>query len=339
MNKYPKVSILLPIRNEQSSIEHCLRSIFCQDYPQKSIEVIVADGISNDRTRDVIQTLQTHYPNLLLVDNPGRIVSTGLNAALKRSTGEYIIRVDGHTIIDSDYISECVRILQKTGADNAGGRMDADGKTLYGKATAFATSSPFGVGSARFHYSDKEEWVDTVYLGAWPRKVFEKIGLFDEEMVRDQDDEFNYRLLENGGKILLNPKIRSKYTPRSTSKTLWKQYYQYGFWKVRVLQKHPFQMRPRQFIPPLFVFSLILFVLLSLVTSYGFILLGLYLGVYLGANLIASSVTAAKQGWQFFPLFPLIFAILHLSYGSGFLMGLVKFWNRWFEKKRQATNF
>ena len=254
MKQLPKVSVLLPIRNEQLSIEPCLQSIFCQDYPQDCMEIIVADGCSEDQTREVIQKLQVLYPNLILVDNPGSIVPTGLNAAITQSTGEFIVRVDGHTNIASDYVVECVNALQKTGADNVGGKMDAEGKTPFGKATAYATSSPFGVGGARFHYSDKEEWVDTVYLGAWPRKVFERIGMFDEEMVRDQDDEFNYRLLENGGKILLSPKIQSKYTPRSTPKTLWKQYYQYGFWKVRVLQKHPFQMRPRQFIPPLFMF-------------------------------------------------------------------------------------
>jgi succinoglycan biosynthesis protein ExoA len=152
-----------------------------------------------------------------------------------------IVRVDGHTIIAPDYVEKCVQALIKSGAENAGGKMNAVSTTPFGQVVVAATSSPFGVGGARFHYSDQEEWVDTVYLGAWRREVFEKIGLFDEELVRDQDDEFNYRLREYGGKILLSPEIKSEYTVRSTPPALWKQYFQYGFWKVRVLQKHPFR--------------------------------------------------------------------------------------------------
>src|SRR5262249_447686 len=160
---------------------------------------------SDDGTRDAAEAMRARHPGLTVIDNPGRIVAAGLNAAIRRARGDVIVRVDGHTEIAPDYVRQCVEALERTRADNAGGRMKAVGEGVLGKAVALATSSPFGVGGARFHYSEREEWVDTVYLGAWRREVFERIGLFDEELVRDQDDEFNYRLRAAGGRVLLTP--------------------------------------------------------------------------------------------------------------------------------------
>jgi GT2 family glycosyltransferase len=216
--------------------------------------------------------------------------------------------------------------------------MDPQGTTPFGMTVALATSTPFGVGGGRFHYSQREEWVDTVYMGAWPRQVFETIGWFDEELVRDQDDEFNYRLRAAGGRILLDPQIRSKYTVRSTPRALWRQYFQYGLWKVRVLQKHPRQMSLRQFVPPAFVLSLFASSFLALTPvfrSLSFLLPSLYLL----SNLFASIFTAAKKGWKHLPTLPLVFFILHVGYGLGFLVGLVKFWNRWNDKQGRTPIF
>ena len=298
MISFPLVSILLPVRNEAKSIKNCLQSILDQDYPKNRMQIIVADGCSEDKTREIVQCFIDEYPNIILVHNPGEIVPTGLNAALKEACGEYIIRVDGHTKISNDYVKECVLALERSGADNVGGKMSAEGNTNFGGAVTIATSSSFGVGNALFHYSDKEEWVDTVYLGAWPRNVFTRIGLFDEEMVRDQDDEFNYRLRANGGRILLSPNIKSKYTVRNTPKALWKQYYQYGYWKVRVLQKHPLQMSYRQFVPSLFVLSLIIFSLFSLINPWGVFLLAIVGGTYLLSNLLAIILFCKSAGME-----------------------------------------
>jgi hypothetical protein len=245
--------------------------------------------------------------------------------------------VDGHTIVAPDYVRQCVAALQCSGADNVGGRMVAVSHGLFGEAVALATSVRFGVGGARFHYSEREEWVDTVYMGAWPRRVFEKIGLFDEEQVRNQDDEFNYRLLENGGKILLSPKIKSRYYSRSTVRSLWRQYYQYGYWKVRVMQKHRSKMRPRQFAPPLFVASLLLSLGLAPFSAFDEWSLLLVAGSYIAANLSASAVTARRAGWRLFPLLAIAFAILHLAYGLGFLKGLVAFRSRWGDRGHWKT--
>jgi GT2 family glycosyltransferase len=172
-------------------------------------------------------------------------------------------------------------------------------------------------------------------MGAWPRRVFEEIGLFDEELVRDQDDEFNYRLRAAGGKILLSPAIKSDYTVRSSPSDLWRQYYQYGFWKVRVLQKHRRQMSPRQFVPPVLVLSLIASAILALHPAFRILSVLMPL-CYLSANLLASFYTASKHGWRSLTRLPLVFAILHLSYGLGFLAGLVKFWGRWGDKTGKA---
>jgi glycosyltransferase involved in cell wall biosynthesis len=219
----------MAVRNEEKHIRACLENIFNQKEVPAPYEVIVADGISTDGTREIIFEMQSTNPNLILIDNPGVIVPTGLNQAIRIAKGNIIVRVDGHTKIAPDYVKSCIELLNTTRAENVGGRMVAIGRTAFGRAVAVATSTPFGVGGSRFHYSEKEEEVDSVYLGAWPKDVFLKIGLFDEEMVRDQDDEFNYRLREHGGKIILSPSIKSEYTVRSTPKTLWKQYFQYGF--------------------------------------------------------------------------------------------------------------
>lgn len=338
MNSYPMISVLMPIRNEAFHIQHSLEAVLQQDYPPDRMEVLVADGMSSDGTREIVCGYQANHPNLMLIDNPGRIVPTGLNAALRVAQGEIVLRVDGHTLIAPDYVRQCVDALQRTRAEDVGGRMNAVGEGSFGEVVALATSSPFGVGGARFHYSKQEEWVDTVYMGAWPRRVFDEIGLFDEEMVRNQDDEFNYRLSKYGGKILLSPNIKSRYTVRGSPFKLWKQYFQYGYWKVRVLQKHPRQMRLRQFAPPVFVLAL----LLSTLLAFSPILFPLSIIIplaYVVANLGASLWTASKHGWRSLPLLPMVFAILHLSYGLGFLVGLIKFWNRWGDKKGNVPIF
>lgn len=334
----PFVSILIPVRNESAHIEKVLQAVLGQDYPANLLEVYVMDGHSTDNTKILVADFQQRFANVYLIDNPQRIVPAGMNLALVRARGDIIIRVDGHTIIAPDYVRQCVSAIQDSGADNAGGKMSPVGRTPFGQAVVIATSSPFGIGNARFHYSDQVEWVDTVYLGAWRREVFQRVGLFDEEMVRDQDDEFNYRLRASGGRILLDPRIRSTYTVRSTPRALWKQYFQYGYWKVRVLQKHPRQMSPRQFVPPLFVLALLLGLAGSAFSPPGRGFLALIVGLYLLADLAAALLTSARRGWKHLPRLPLVFAILHLSYGCGFLAGLVRFWNRWGDKRGKVPN-
>ncbi len=326
--EWPMVSVVMPIRNEAESIHRSAGAVLAQDYPRDRMELLVADGMSTDQTRAIVEGLDADGIAVRIIDNPGQIVPTGLNRAIEAARGEIIVRVDGHTIIAEDYVRQCVSELLRTGADNVGGKMAAVGTTPFGRAVAEATSSPFGIGGARFHYSDEEEWVDTVYLGTWRKDLLLEIGGFDEEMVRNQDDELNYRLRKNGGRILLSPRIRSTYFPRATPRALWRQYFQYGFWKVRVMQKHPWQMRLRHFIPPLFALAILVFVLLSLLHGAGPpLLLGL-IGTYFLVNLGICLFHSGASKTSFFTRM-MIYTTLHLSYGFGFLLGLVKFARQW----------
>lgn len=329
----------MPIRNEVDFIERSFGAVLTQDYPADCMEVLVVDGMSTDNTREIVERLRSQHSGLSIqvLDNPALIVPAGINRGLQVARGDVIVRVDGHTEIAPDYVRQCVAALKSSSADNVGGRMTAVGKTPFGKTVALATSTPFGVGGARFHYSDQQEWVDTVYLGAWRRDVFERIGFFDEEFVRNQDDELNYRLREHGGRILLSPLIKSIYTGRSSPRALWRQYFQYGFWKVRVLQKHPRQMQPRQFVPPMLVAVLLVSGLLAPFFRPVRWLLVLAAGTYAIANLSISLWLAANKGWSHLLRLPFVFAILHLGYGSGFLVGLIRFADRWGNESRDSA--
>jgi succinoglycan biosynthesis protein ExoA len=323
----------MAVRNEGRYIGRSLGSIFRQDYPAKLTEVLVADGMSTDGTRALISQAQLDYPavEVKVLENSGLTVPKGLNLALDRCRGDVIVRVDGRTELAPDYIRQCIAVLNTTGADNVGGRRQPLGSGLVGAAVAVAITTPFGVGGHRLEQSPRQEWVDTVYLGAWRRQTFERVGFFDEEMTRNQDDEFNYRLRKEGGRILASPTIRSTYINRSSVVELWRQYFQFGYWKVRVLQKHPRQMQLRQFAPPMFVGLLVLATMTALVLGSGRLLLITIAGGYLLANLAASLLTAVRSRMRYLFLFPVVFATLHLSYGTGFLAGLVRFAGRWGE--------
>jgi len=328
----PFVSMILPIRNEARYIQDTLEAMLRQDYSRKHMEIIVADGDSTDRTIEVVKAaaVSTDIP-ITIVSNPERIVPSGINRALQHCQGDVIVRVDGHTIIATDYVRQCVDALRRSGAVNVGGRMDPVGLTPIGVAVALATTSPFGVGGSRFHYSRREEWVDTVYLGAWPRGAFEAGGLFDTEQVRNQDDEFNYRLRSMGGRILLSPAIKSVYYNRGTVRALWRQYFQYGYWKVRVMQKHTKQMRLSHFVPAAFVGALTATAAVGLWVPEAAWTARAIGASYLVANLYASYLAARKKLASLLHV-AVVFAILHVSYGSGFLIGLVRFANHWTRK-------
>jgi succinoglycan biosynthesis protein ExoA len=321
----PTVSVIVPCRNEKDQIEVCIQSIMSQETPPGGFEVIVADGMSDDGTREILRHLMNQEPRLRIIDNPARIVSSGLNAAIRIAQGSIIIRMDAHTEYAPDYIRQCVAILAETGAENVGGPWVAKGAGLVGRAIAAAFQSPFGVGGARGHDEKYEGEVDTVYLGCCPREVFDRVGLFDEDLVRNQDDEFNLRLSRVGGKIWQSPRIKSWYTPRGSFFALFRQYVQYGYWKVRVIQKHKIPASLRHLVPGCFVFLLLgLPVAAGLWCVAGWIWLGL-VAAYIGCNIIASCLTAAQNKCSMFPLLIVSFACFHIAYGYGFLLGICDF--------------
>ena len=257
-----------------------------------------------------------------------------MNLAIAAAKGEIIVRVDGHCEIDADYVANCVKHLQAGNAEGVGGPIETIGETLQAQAVAIAMSSKFGVGGSAFRtIDDREIYVDTVAFPGYKRETLEKVGEFNEELVRNQDDEFNYRIRKMGGKILLSPDIRSRYYSRSNFKSLWRQYFQYGYWKIRVLQLHPKQMSLRQFIPFTFVSAMIVLALLGVFFEIARWTLGLILVLYLIANIAATIKEGQRTKIKALPYIFLSYLILHISYGLGFIAGLFAFRKRWFEDK------
>lgn len=334
----------MPIRNEAAYIKRSLGAVLAQDYPPDRMEVLIVDGMSDDGTREIVEKMaedkgrktegyETSSPvsclrsPVYLLNNPARIVPAALNIGLRHAQGDIIIRVDGHCEIPSDYVRRCVTLLEQTGADNVGGIQWSVGENAWARAVALATSSPFGVGNAKFRYATKPGWVDTVYLGAYRREVFERIGSFDEELVRNQDDEFNFRLIQAGGKIWLDPTLKVRYYSRSSLRKFWRQYFEYGLYKVRVIQKRGAVPSWRHLVPVTFVLALMGSIVIALFTRQVYWAFGVT-GPYALANLIAS-IWEARRDWGAFPFVPTAFAILHIAYGLGFLYGLWRWRKRW----------
>jgi succinoglycan biosynthesis protein ExoA len=333
----PFVSVIMPVRNEAAFIERSVGAVASQDYPHDRMEILIADGMSEDGTRDRVSSLQQRHSNLKLIDNPEKIVAAGLNAALRVAQGEIIVRVDGHCEIAPDYLRRCVLHLLQDDVVAVGGPVETIGESPTARAIATAMSSYFGIGGSAFRIANSgTQFTDTVAFPAYTRSVLERGGPFDEELVRNQDDEYNYRLRKLGVKILLASDVRSRYYSRATLAKLGSQYFQYGYWKVRVMQKHPRQMQLRQFVPPLFVFAVLGGLLMTPILPLMGYVTGLIATLYAVAVIACSIYSAQRSKWQTLPLLPIAFAILHWAYGLGFLFGLVKFWNRWGKLKNRA---
>jgi succinoglycan biosynthesis protein ExoA len=326
------VTIVVACRNEIHHIRGFLDSLLAQDFRGLGWEAIIADGFSEDGTRAVLAEYCAKHPQLRFIDNPGQIVSSGLNAAIRAARGEIIIRMDAHTRYAPDYCALCLETLESTGADNVGGPARTNATGTYARAVAAAYHSRFCTG-ARFHDVNYEGWVDTVTYGCWRKSTFDRIGLFDENLVRNQDDELNLRLVRAGGKIWQNPRIMSWYSPRTTLSGVFRQYFQYGFWKVAVIRKHKIPASWRHAVPVMFVVMNLLLLLSIPVAIWvgsvraaatSAVLWAAMLTCYGLANLSASVVAASSAGWDLFPYLPAAFATYHFAWGLGFLIGLFK---------------
>ncbi|HQU32177.1 MAG: glycosyltransferase family 2 protein [Planctomycetia bacterium] len=328
INNLPSISIIIPCRNEEKFISKCLDSIIAQDYPKDKAEVLVVDGMSEDRTREIIKEYSKQHQHVILFDNPKKIVPTAMNKGIQNAHGAIIIRMDAHNIYEKDYVSKCVKYLQEYDVDNVGGIWVTlpGSNTLIAQSIAFALSHPFGVGNAYFRIGSKEpRYVDTVPFGCYKREVFQRIGLFDEDLVRNQDDEFNLRLTKNGGKLLLVPDIVSYYYARDSLKKLWKMYFQYGYYKPLVVKKIGAILTGRQLMPAIFVVGLIASGIFSFVLKPFLLLFVSWLFLYLSANIVASGSIAFKKGLKYIFVLPIVFATLHFSYGIGYLKGILDF--------------
>jgi len=334
MKNTPQVSIVVACRNEASHIEAFLDSLLAQDLPESAWEAILADGMSDDGTCVILNCYAARNPQLRVVANPRRIVSTGLNAAIRAARGEIILRMDAHTRYAADYCRCCLETLERTGAENVGGPARTESRGLRARAIAAAFHSRFSTGGTRFHDVTYEGWVDTVPYGCWYKSTLDRIGLFDEELVRNQDDELNLRLTRAGGRVWQDPGICSWYSSRSKLLNLFRQYLQYGFWKVAVIRKHRMPASWRHLIPVVFlIVNLILLAGLAVSHVAGaadwykplVIATILVIGTYISATLAASIFAAQRNGWALLPYLPAVFVTFHLSYGVGFLAGLIHF--------------
>jgi glycosyltransferase involved in cell wall biosynthesis len=321
------VSIIIPCRNEEKYIGKCLDSIIAQDYPNDKLEVLIVDGMSEDRTREIVTKRSKKHLFIVLLDNFLKIVPPALNIGIKQARGDIIIRMDAHSIYEKDYISKCVRCLKEYNADNIGGVCVTvpGGNATVSEAIAIVLSSAFGVGNAYFRTGLKEpRYVDTVPFGCYKKKVFEKIGLFNENLVRNQDIEFNLRLKKAGGKILLAPDIVSYYHARSTLSALAKNNFLNGLWVIYSTRfaKMPFSLR--HLIPFFFVMSLAGSLILSLFYDLFIYLFTFIIGLYSIVNVFFSIKLSLKNGLKYFPALIFSFFTLHFSYGLGSIWGLVK---------------
>ncbi|RRD57052.1 glycosyltransferase family 2 protein [Comamonadaceae bacterium OH2545_COT-014] len=328
------VSLIVPCRNERAAIDAFCDAALAQRLPAGwRMEVLVADGCSDDGTRQRLDARAAQDARLHPLDNPGRIVSTGLNACLARARGEVIVRLDVHTHFAPDYVAECLAALARTGADNVGGPWVAQGQGRMGRAIAAAFQCRWVVGGARSRNAAYEGAVDTVYLGCWRREAFERFGGFDEALVRNQDDEHNLRIRRGGGRIWQSARIRSAYQPRGSLRQLFAQQYQYGYWRPFVMRKHGQPGSLRQLAPMLLVAALLAGALAAPWQTWP---LALLLGSY-AAYVLAASLAAARQAGQgrvhagLLARLPAVVAAYHLGYGLGA-------WRGWLDVLRRRRD-
>jgi glycosyltransferase involved in cell wall biosynthesis len=330
----------MPCYDERADIKACVESVLAQDVPDGGFEVIVADGMSDDGTRGLLRVMQRQDARLRVIDNEARTAPHGMNSGIREAVGEYIAIIGAHSRYAPDYLVSCLSVALRTGADNVGGAPMAKGIKRTQRAIAASHHSRFSVGPARWHNTDYEGPTDTVFGGFYKREVFDQIGLFDEDLIRNQDDELNRRLTKNGGLIWQSPDIKSWYTPRSSLRGLFRQYRQYGYWKVRVIQKHRLPSSWRHVVPAVFVVCITTGSALALmcgllkllghtlptpIPALVYVSLAAASASYVALDLAASIATAATHGWELAPTLAVVFPCYHLSYGAGFISGINDF--------------
>lgn len=320
-----RVSCILPCRNEEKFIGPCLDSFLATAYPHDQLELLVVDGCSNDATREIVEKYSAQHPWIRLLDNPKRIVPTALNIGIKAATGDVIVRLDAHVVYPPDYIPKCVAALESTGADNVGGTVVTlpANQTPVAEAIAVGLSHPFGVGNSWFRIGTTEaRWVDTVPFGCFRRELFNRIGMFDEELVRNQDDEFNFRIIKHGGRIMLLPDVVSYYYARESPGLAAKMLYQYGFFKPLVARKIGRIVTLRQLVPPAFVAALAAGIVLAIIWPPATLLLAALVLTYAAAALFSAAGQVRRRGIRCAAALAGVFPLLHIAYGYGFIRGM-----------------
>ena len=323
-----RVSVVMPVVNEERHLRAAVERILAQDYPGP-LEVVMAVGPSRDRTREIADALAAEHADVHVVPNPTGRTPAGLNAAIARSTGAVVVRVDGHAMLPDDYVRTAVRTLGETGADNVGGIMAAEGTTDFECAVARAMTSRFGVGGAAFHVGGEAGPALTVYLGSFTRTALDRVGGYDESMERAQDWEMNLRIRQSGGVVWFTPQMHVTYRPRGSVRALARQYHDYGRWRREVARRHPDTLSLRYLAAPVMVLAVVLGTLLGVVglvvgqgwlAALGFAMPVGYLLLDLGASAWSAS-RAPRLAWRTARWLPTVYATMHWSWGAGFLRG------------------
>ena len=317
----PLVTIALPCLDEERYVEACLRSVLAQDYPAERVEILVADGGSRDATRAIVARLAAEDPRIVLVENPGRLQAAGMNEVIRRARGDVIVRMDLHCEYAPDYVMRCVEALARTGADNVGGAQRASATTPFQRAVCAALGSPLGVGGARYRSAEEEGFVDTVFLGAFRREVFERVGLYDPGAITNEDAELNQRILAAGGRVYLSRRIVVHYAPRDRLRALAVQYFRYGRGRARTLLKH----RALPTLRPMVPFLMVTGGAALLATSAWHGVTGLALAAYAALTGVEAVRVARALGPAGIARVWAIFPVLHGAHGVGFAAGLARY--------------
>jgi succinoglycan biosynthesis protein ExoA len=325
----PIVSVIVPCYNEEGTIGLLLDAISQQSFPLQDIEVVIADGLSTDNTRGVIEKFSQAHPELKIqvVDNAKRVIPAAINIALDHAQGKVVIRLDAHSIPHRNYIQRCLEVLDETGAANVGGVwvIKPATNTWIAHAIARAASHPFGAGDARYRFGGTAGEVETVPFGAFQREWMDRVGGFDETLLTNEDYEYNHRIKQSGGLIWYDPSIQSVYFARDNLRSLMQQYLRYGYWKAVMLSRNPASIRWRQALPALFVLGTLILVLLGIWFPWGRLFLAGYLGTYLLVTIIAGTIEAVRNKDYGLVLgFPLALWTMHFSWGSAFLWSVFR---------------
>jgi len=323
----PFVSVVMPCRNEEKHIRECLNSILANDYPHDRLEILVVDGMSQDRTREIVGEISKKYPFVRLVDNPRRIIPVAMNVGIANALGSTIIKMDGHSTYQPHHISRCVAYQEKYGAENVGGvwRMVPGSDTTAARAIVLALGHKFGSGNAKVKVGvSKPTWSDTTAFGCFKKDMFAKVGLYDERLASSSDIELNYRIRRFGGRILIVPDVVIDYRADANIKAYWKHLFADGVWATYVLKFVRKAWSWRHWVPLGFILSLLVPLALSVFYHRAWLVSVAILSVYLAVNISVSAAIAIKErSLKLFAWLPLVFAIRHIAHGLGALLGLV----------------
>lgn len=319
-----EISIIIPCRNEKSFIENCINSLFNQTYSSSNFEIIVVDGLSSDGTIEILTQLKVRYKNIRVFSNEKTYTPHALNIGIKNAFGKYILILGAHSEYDKDYVLNCVRVLEtRPDVDCSGGPITQKGKNFFGIATAIAMSSLLGVGNVNHRQSDYEGYAEMACFPMFRKSVFDEIGLYDERLINNQDDELCFRLKKNHRKVYLTKRAKSIYYVRDNYKTLFKQYYNYGFWRIAVLKKHKIPISYRQQIPFMFYTMIIIMFIVGIVINKAIVSLVIPLFYILILCLFSLSKIRAEKRIGIILNIPIAIIIIHFAYAFGFLAGIL----------------